>query len=218
MQETIKSEWEAPRIPELDSEMGPLMPCHPARARKFLKEGKASAYRDKPGVFCIVLHTNVEPNNQPLALGIDPGSKFEGWSVIGSKSTVLNGMSEAATWIKRNVETRKEMRKARRGRNCPPRQCRSDNRTKSELPPSTKSRWQAKLNIVRHLMSILPIAAVVTEDVRAETKKNGKTESPTWSGLLSGRRFDCSDGSFTTIHWRARLLPTLSGGVSAAHD
>jgi len=35
-----------------------------------------------------------------LAVGADPGSKFEAVSVVGSKDTVLNIMLEAVDWVK----------------------------------------------------------------------------------------------------------------------
>lgn len=178
-----------PRVPVLDSDMKPLMPTTPSRARFLMEQGKASAYRNKLGVFCIILHQAKEPNNQPLALGIDPGSKFEGWSVVGTKYTVLNGMSEAPTWVKENVSTRSQMRRARRFRNCPRRQQRSNNRAKQCLPPSTKSRWQAKLNIVRHIQRILPIEVVVVEDIKAESRKDSKKWNTNFSPLGQGKNW-----------------------------
>jgi len=178
-----------PRVPVLDEQMCQLMPTTPARARLLLKQGKASAYHNKLGIFCIILHEEKEPNNQPLVLGIDPGSKFEGWSVVGTKYTVLNGMSEAPTWVKGNVKTRKEMRRGRRFRNCPRRPCRSANRARSELPPSTKSRWQAKLGIAKQLRKIMPIGTVVIEDVKAETRKNAKRWNTNFSPLEVGKKW-----------------------------
>lgn len=76
-----------PRVPVLDEQMCQLMPTTPVRARLLLKQGKASAYHNKLGIFCMILHEEKEPN-KPLVLGIDPGSKFEGWSVVGTKYTV----------------------------------------------------------------------------------------------------------------------------------
>ncbi|MEN8218673.1 MAG: RRXRR domain-containing protein [Pseudomonadota bacterium] len=37
----------------LDLEKKPLMPCHPARAREFLKKGRAAVYKRYP--FTIIL-------------------------------------------------------------------------------------------------------------------------------------------------------------------
>ena len=68
-------------VPVIDRNGTPLMPTTPGRARRFLKSGKATPFW-KGGVFCIRL--NVEPSAreaQQIAVGIDPGSKKEGYSV-----------------------------------------------------------------------------------------------------------------------------------------
>jgi hypothetical protein len=62
-------------VPVCDSYQKPLMPTTPARARRWIKSGKATAFWEG-GMFCVRL--NVEPSDhvlQPIALGIDPGSK-----------------------------------------------------------------------------------------------------------------------------------------------
>ena len=79
-----------------------------------LKEGKARPKRNKLGLFYIQLMYTQEPDNQSLVVGVDPGSKFEGYSVVGTKDTVLNLMVEAPTHVKDAVETRRTMRRTRR--------------------------------------------------------------------------------------------------------
>jgi hypothetical protein len=140
------------------------------------------------GIFCIILHEEKHPKNQPLALGVDPGIKYEGWSVVGTKCTALNGMSEAPTWVMENLKQRRSMRKSRRSRGCPQRAARCDNRTKMFLPPSIKSRWQAKLNIIKHLQRILPIEKVVIEDIKAVTK-GSKQWNTSFSPLEQGKKW-----------------------------
>jgi hypothetical protein len=76
------------RVPVLDTNQTPLMPTTPARARLLLKQGEAKPYGNKPGIFCIILTYAVDPDNQPLVVEIDPGSSFDGWSVVG---TTLKG-------------------------------------------------------------------------------------------------------------------------------
>lgn len=177
------------QIPVLDSEMRPLMPTTPAKARMLLKNRKARAYWNKLGVFCIILTRKVEPDNQQLVVGIDPGSKFEGWSVVGTKKTVCNGMSEAPHQIKDAVEQRREMRHARRYRNLRRRPCRSDNPRKPKIPPSTFAKWNAKLRLLKHLLAILPISDVVVEDVMAVTKQHQKRWNINFSPLEVGKEW-----------------------------
>ncbi|SRR6266851_4827270 len=52
-----------------------LMPCHPAKARLLFKAGKAKPKWNKLGLFCVQLTYEQEPDNQPLVVGVDPGSK-----------------------------------------------------------------------------------------------------------------------------------------------
>lgn len=159
------------RVPVLDAEMHPLMPTTSSRARLLLTGGQASAYWNKLGIFSIILKKTVKPNNQPLALGIDPGSSFEGWSVVGAKATVLNGTSKTPKHVKDAVEQRRVMRRSRRGRNCRRRQCRSNRNITTSLPPSTFARWNAKVRILNQLIKVIPVSDVAVEDVSARTKK-----------------------------------------------
>jgi hypothetical protein len=180
------------RVPVLDAERHPLMPTTSSRARLLLDSGKASAYWSKMGIFCIILKKVVIPNNQPLALGIDPGSSFEGWSVVGSKSTVLNGTSETPKHVKKAIEQRREMRRARRGRNCRRRPVRFNNRlrNKKTLPPSTFARWNAKVRIINQLEKIIPIDRIAVEDVAARTKKGkNKKWNSNFSPLETGKKW-----------------------------
>ena len=176
------------RVPVVDCEDKPLMPCTPVRARLLLKREKADARWSKLGVFYIQLRIAKKPSNQPLAVGVDPGSKFEGFSVVGTRDTVLNVMSEAVTWVKDAVEQRRMMRRARRYRKTRCRTCRS-NRLGRGLPPSTKARWDAKLRIVGQLQRILPLSTAVVEDAKARTKPGQKRWNLGFSPLEAGKKY-----------------------------
>src|SRR6266699_282891 len=165
------------RIPVVDTRGVALMPCLPAKARHLFKSGKAKPKRNKLGLLYVQLCYEQEPDNQPLVAGIDPGAKFEGFSVVGTKDTVLNLMVEAPDHVKDVVETRRTMRRARRFRKWR-RPKRFDNRLnrKKRIPPSTRSRWEAKARIVAQLKKVLPVTSAVVEDVQAVTRagKGGK--------------------------------------------
>src|SRR2546429_6061122 len=160
------------RTPVVDRRGVPLMPCHPAKARRLLAQGKADAHWNKLGLFYIQLAWEQEPDNQPLAVGIDPGSTYEGYAVVGSQDTVLNLMAEAPTHVKEAVKVRRTLRCARRARRCR-RPARWSNRRAGHkrVPPSTRARWEAKARIVAHLQRILPLSTVVGEDVQAPTRR-----------------------------------------------
>ncbi len=160
------------RIAVVDTRGVALMPCTPAKARHLFKSGKARPKRNKLGVFYVQLCYEQEPKNQPLVAGIDPGSSFEGFSVVGTKETVLNLMVEAPDHVKDALEIRRTMRRARRGRLWR-RLKRFDNRMtrKQRLPPSTRSRWEAKARVIAQLLKIIPLDSVVVEDVQAVMRK-----------------------------------------------
>jgi len=160
-------------VPVVDSQQKPLMPTTPSRARRWIKDGKATPFFSK-GVFCVRL--NVEPSGrevQEVAVGIDPGSKREGFTVKSEAHTYLNIQTQAVDWVKGAVRTRREIRRTRRNRNTPCRQPRF-NRTKGSLPPSTRARWQAKLRIAQGLSKLFPVSHFVVEDIKARTKGKRK--------------------------------------------
>jgi hypothetical protein len=179
------------RVPVLDAQKHPLMPTTPARARLLLDRGQASAYWSKLGIFCIILKKNVIPNNQNLAIGIDPGASFEGWSIVGTKDTILNGTSETPKHVKKVIESRKTLRRARRFRNCWRRPARFNNRNrgKKTLAPSTFARWNAKIRILNHLSTLYPISMVAVEDIAAPTKKGKSKRNENFSIIEQGKQW-----------------------------
>lgn len=181
-------------VPVVDSENRPLMPTTPSRAKRWIKSGKATPFWKKR-VFCVRL--NVEPsdtNRQPIAVGIDPGSKREAFTVKSHSHTYLNVQTHAVDWVKDHIETRRNMRRARRFRNTPCRQNRANRLVnKNRIPPSTKARWQWKLRIAKWLTLMFPISAFVVEDIKARTWKNGRKWNVSFSPLEVGKQWFYSE-------------------------
>jgi len=74
-------------VPVVDKNGNPLMPTIPSRARRWIKSGKATPFW-KGKLFCVRL--NIEPSNnqtQPIVLGIDTGSKKEGFTAKSKSHT-----------------------------------------------------------------------------------------------------------------------------------
>src|SRR5438874_1901555 len=61
------------------------------------------------------------------------GSKKEGITVASEDKAFLHIQADAVTWVKDHVETRRQMRRTRRGRNCPHRQPRANRRRNHAL-------------------------------------------------------------------------------------
>jgi hypothetical protein len=182
------------RVPVVDIRGIPLIPCTPPKARALLTAGRARPTRTKLGLFYLQVTYAQDPNNQRLIVGIDPGASFEGFSLVGTKDTVCNRMSEAPTHVKHAVATRRALRRARRSRLWR-RPCRFQNRLagKQRLPPSTRSRWEAKARIVRQLATILPLTDAAVEDVQAVTRP-GKEFISGCQPVVAGDGWLCKAG------------------------
>ncbi len=177
-------------VPVLDSQNVPLMPCTEKRARLLMERGKALPYYQK-GIFCVKMV--VEPserNYQDIALGIDPGSKREGYTVLTKNAVVLNITTDTPDQVKKSVEMRKILRRSRRSRKTPYRKCRSNRKSLSKsgrVPPSTKARWDAKLRMIKVLTSIIPITYINVEDIKAVTKESKRRWNRSFSPLDVGK-------------------------------
>lgn len=180
-------------VPVLDNNNKPLMPCSEKRARQMMDKKQASPHWQK-GFFCIKLIK--EPSDrkyQKIVLGLDTGSKREGYTVATKNAVVLNITTNTPDWIKDHLESRRNLRRARRQRKTPYRQMRANRtplRNSNRLPPSTKARWDAKLRIIKILIKILPLTHLRTEDIQFRTikgKKNKKNSS--FSPLETGKKY-----------------------------
>lgn len=201
-------------VPVVDLNQVPLMPCSEKRARRMIESKKATPFW-KRGIFCIRL--NKEPSsrvNQPLAVGIDPGSKKEGYTVKSEAHTILNINADAVTWVKDAIETRRVMRKARRSRKTPCRKNRA-NRARGAIPPSTKARWGWKLRICNWLKSLYPVTNWVVEDIKAKTRGRRRWDQ-SFSPLEIGKNWFYSElrkfGTLTLKQgWETKGLRDLVG-------
>jgi len=173
-------------VPVVSSTGKPLIPCHPARARELVRSGRAVRRFDR-GLFYIRLTDRADGEVQTVTVGIDPGSKQEGFTVKSEAHTYLNIQADAVDWVSDHVKTRRIMRQARRYRNTPCRKNRT-NRSIGGLPPSTKARWQWKLRICRWLARVYPIESFVVEDICARTKGKRRWDK-SFSPLQVGKQW-----------------------------
>jgi 5-methylcytosine-specific restriction endonuclease McrA len=160
------------RIVVLDTNKQPLMPCHPARARKLLAAGKAAVYRRYP--FTIILKYAVdEPKTQSVAVKLDPGSKTTGISVVaqfGRGWVVLwaANLHHRGQQVKRNLDRRRAVRRSRRNRQTRYRAPRFNNRTRPDgwLAPSLKSRVDNVFHWTRKMVGLAPVSRIEIETMR----------------------------------------------------
>ena len=161
----------------LDKRGNPLMPCHPARARKLLKQGRAVVARRAP--FTIRLKDQVGGKVQPVRLKIDPGSKTTGLALVregGDQAEVLH-LAELhhRRGVHRRMEQRRNYRRRRRSANLryrPPRFLnRATSRREGRLPPSLSSRVDHVETWVRRYRRLAPVSSVSVELARFDMQK-----------------------------------------------
>ena len=92
-----------------------LMPTTPPVARHLIKSGKATPFWSN-GIFCIRLNYQNTEYTQDICVGVDPGSKKEGFTVKSESHTYLNIQADAHTHTSKKVEKRSQLRRGRRGR------------------------------------------------------------------------------------------------------
>lgn len=160
----------------------PLTPTTNAKARKLLEGKQAKPVWNKFGQFGIQMLVETRKETPKTVLGCDFGTKFEGLSVVSETDNNLNIMWKLPDKKKivRKLEERRQLRRARRWRNCKRRKCRFDNRNKEGfIAPSQLVIVQSRLKAMQELLKYYPIKKVVIEDVKFNhrDKKWGKNFS-----------------------------------------
>ena len=170
----------------LSSTKKPLMPTRPARARKLLTAGRAAVYRLHP--FTIILKDRADGETQDVEVKVDPGSKTTGIALVGhfeqQGAVVLFGanLNHRGQAMKNNLESRRSLRRGRRGRKTRYRQARFLNRTRSAgwLPPSLESRVVNTESVINKLSARCPITTATVELVKFDMQAR---VSPEISGV-----------------------------------
>ncbi|MCQ3929367.1 MAG: hypothetical protein DPW16_02825 [Chloroflexi bacterium] len=176
-------------VPVVGSSGKRLMPTTHQRANKLIAKGRAVRRFDR-GLFYIQLLDREDGYTQPIAVGIDPGSKKEALTVKSAAHTYLNIQADAVTWVKEAEETSTQMRRSRRNRKTRYRKCRPNRRQgQLRLPPSTRARWGWKLRLCRWLVQYYPIQVFVVEDIKAITKQGQRRWNSSFSPLEVGKQW-----------------------------
>jgi 5-methylcytosine-specific restriction endonuclease McrA len=165
----------------------PLMPCQPARARQLLTRGKAAVYRTQP--FTIILKDRADGDTQPVEVKVDPGSKTTGIALVGhfeqQGAVVLFGanLNHRGQAIKNALESRRSLRRGRRGRKTRYRPARFLNRARnaSWLPPSIESRVVNTESVINKLAARCPIIEATVELVKFDMQQ---MQNPEIGGVL----------------------------------
>ena len=136
------------KVAVIDSQKNPLAPCHPAAARRLLKNGHAAVWRKYP--FTIILKKAIPASEivtDIYTLSWDPGSKTSGLAIVSASGEIVyaaevrhrggkqkGGISWALT-------QRAGFRRGRRTRKLRHRRARWANR-KRKVPVLTEDGWE----------------------------------------------------------------------------
>jgi 5-methylcytosine-specific restriction endonuclease McrA len=181
-----------PKIPVLDTCKQVLEPCHPAVARRLLRQGKAAIYKRYP--FTIILKTAVDTSKTTEhRLSIDPGSRCTGMAITDAENNIVATfeLHHRGVAIKKCLSDRANHRQSRRCRRLRYRPARWQNRSRRS-PVRTADGWKYKafgqssegwvapslmsrvFNIdtwVRRLQKIYPITELAVEQVKFDAQR-----------------------------------------------
>jgi hypothetical protein len=146
----------------------PLTPTTNTKARKLMKGGAAKPVWNKFGQMGVQLLVGTRKEVPMMALGVDLGTKFEGYSVVSEKMNNLNVMWKLPDKKKivRKLTERRVLRRARRHRMLRSRSKRVDNRErKGFIAPSQNVIVQSRLKAMQEIFRCYPIQKVALEDV-----------------------------------------------------
>ena len=189
------------KVAVLDTHKRVLEPCHPAVARRLLREGQAAVYKRYP--FTIILKREVaDPKTTDYALSIDPGSRCTGIAITDVENTIVAcfELHHRGSAIKKGLSDRAGYRRSRRTRKLHYRPPRWQNRSR-KAPVLTADGWQYQsfgqsskdwiapslisrvFNIhtwVKRLSKAYPITQLAVEHVKFDTQL---MENPEISGV-----------------------------------
>jgi len=152
-----------PKVFVKDLEGKPLLPTHPARARKLLRQRKAIVIRVVP--FTIQLNRVVQTPVGSFTAGIDDGAKHVGISVVNEKTkeVVFRGTIQLRQDVSIKIKQRAQFRKSRRSRKLRHRKARFNNRKHKSPQPSIRQMKESILRVIVDLKKVLFITGVVIE-------------------------------------------------------
>ena len=178
------------------------MPTKSSRARKWVKQGKATGKWSDVGIYYVQLTNPSGEETQSVVVGVDPGKSYAGIGVQSAKFTLARfHLILPFGRVRSRIEQRRMLRRSRRSRRINRkvvftlrnhRQARFNNRKQSKVPPSIKASRQLELRVVKELSKIFPLTAIGYERVKADVDrtsgrknaKSGKGFSPVMSGQL----------------------------------
>ncbi|MBC8232665.1 HNH endonuclease [bacterium] len=187
-----------PKVFVIDKKGKPLLPTHPARARKLLRSGKAKVTRVVP--FTIQLERIIEKEVGSFVIGIDDGAKEVGIAILNKKTqeVVFRGTIKLRQDVSRKIKQRAQLRRNRRCRKLRHRKARFKNRKPKTPQPSIRQRKESIVRVVCDLKKVLNITAGIIEQGQFDV-----------SSLAAGRQLvstEFQQSEYEGRNFRAKVL------------
>lgn len=218
----------------LDKSKKPLDMISHVKARILLKNRLAVVHKIYP--FTIRLKDNsCVSNDKTYTVKLDPGSKTTGVAITDNKDSVvmLAEIEHRGHLIKKDLTSRRMIRRHRRNRKTRYREARFQNRTKPEdwLAPSVKSRANNVINFIKKYKKILNINKVLIERVSfdvaqmtSDTKLWGVAyqQGPLYQTKLKSYLFKKCNGRCVYCGNKAEeiehIIPKSKGGTNSPYN
>ena len=218
----------------LDKSKKPLDMISHAKARILLKNRLAVVHKIYP--FTIRLRDNsCVGNDKTYTVKFDPGSKHTGVAITDNKDSVvmLAEIEHRGHLIKKDLTSRRMIRRHRRNRKTRYREARFQNRTKPEdwLAPSVKSRANNVINFIKKYKKLININKVMIENVSfdvAQMSSNTKLygvayqQGPLYQNKLRSFIFNRSGGKCVYCGNKAteidHVIPKSNGGTNSSYN
>ena len=187
-----------PKVFVIDNSGKPLLPTHPARARKLLSSGKAKVTRVVP--FTIQLQRVIDSPVGCFTIGIDDGAKEVGIAVVNEKTkeVVFRGTQKLRCDVSRKIKQRAQYRRIRRCRKLRHRKARFLNRKHVQPQPSIRQRKESIVRVVIDLKQVLNITKAVIEQGQFDV-----------SSIVSGKQLvgaEFQQSEYEGRNFRAKVL------------
>lgn len=168
----------------------PLMPTTWKKAKKLCKEGKAVFVKDK--VLGLYLKLKFKPKTtytQSMSLGIDPGSMFDGYSIISEdednhRNFQFNHQLAISKSLKSIMNKRIMYRRLRRCR-LRNRPIRIESRNGNKISNTSNYYYQNRVNMINRIIKLYPINIITIEDVKFNHYRSNKGGS--FSNIETGK-------------------------------
>ena len=205
-----------------------------AEARILIRKKLAVIHKVYP--FTIRLRDNsCVSNDKSYTVKLDPGSKHTGIAITDDKDQVvmLAEIEHRGHLIKKDLSSRRAVRKSRRQRKTRYREARFLNRTRPEgwLAPSIKSRADNVINFIKKYKKVLNITKVMIENVSFDTAQMSSNNYLTGAGYQQGnlyqnklRSFIFSRSNNKCVYCGAKatdidhIIPRAQGGSNSVHN